>query len=103
MYEFKQSSAKFKILIAWFNDCIFGLSGQIVTLMIAIVDPYRIVVYAQGHFAILLIASSRKTCNSQSLESCNQNPNYGSKIKTQYQRVSTRWLKIVHTISSLIP
>ena len=29
------------------------------------------------HFAILLIASSRKTRNSQSLESRNQNPTYG--------------------------
>ena len=35
--------------------------------------PYRIIVI-QGYFAILLIASSRKTHNSQSLESRNQNP-----------------------------
>ena len=34
------------------------------------------VVYAQGHFAILLIASSRQSRNLQSLESHNQNPTY---------------------------
>ena len=28
-----------RILIAWFNDCVLGKSGQIVTPMIAMVDP----------------------------------------------------------------
>ena len=41
-------------------------------LIIALVDPIP-----QGYFVNLLIVSSRKTCNSQSLDSCNQNPTYG--------------------------
>ena len=47
------------------------------------------IVYAQGHFAILLIARSRKTPNSQSLESCNQNPTYGIHL------LGTTWLQLV--------
>ena len=59
------------------NDCVLGQSGQIVILTI-IVDPvYHIIKYAQGHFVKLLIASSRKTRNSQLLESRNQNPTHG--------------------------
>ena len=47
--------------------------------MIAMVDPVLCNSEWNMHtvyFMILLIASSRKTCNSQSLESCNQNPTY---------------------------
>ena len=47
-------------------------------LVITMVDPYHIVVYTQGHFAILLIVISRKTCNAQSLESHNENLSYNS-------------------------
>ena len=49
------------------------LVGQIT---IAIVNP--VPYNSQGHFAILLIASSRKTHNLQLLESYNENPTYGS-------------------------
>ena len=61
-----------RILIAWFNDCSFGFSGQIANLMIVMVDP---IPYNSIH-ASLLIMSSRKTRNSQSLESRNQTPTY---------------------------
>ena len=46
--------------------------------MIAMVNPvpYNSNTF-KDTFAILLIASSRKTHNSQSLESRNQNPTYG--------------------------
>ena len=66
-----------RVLIAWFNDCVFGLSGQITNLMIAMVNP---VPYNSVHTRSLcdsFDASSRKTRNSQSLESRNQNPTYG--------------------------
>ena len=53
-----------------------GSSSEIAILMIAIVDPILYDSNAQGYFAILLIASFRKTHNSQSLESRNQNLTY---------------------------
>ena len=50
-------------------DCAFGLSGQIANLMIAMIDPVP-----YNSIPAILIANSRKTRNSQSLESRNQNP-----------------------------
>ena len=46
------------------------------------------------YFAILLIASSWKTRNSQSLESHNQNPTYGSLSFNYYLRVATQCIDI---------
>ena len=58
-----------------FNHCVSGQSGQIANLTIVIVNPYHniIIVYAQGNSN----SFSRKTHNSQSLETRNQNPTYG--------------------------
>ena len=56
--------------------------------MIVIADP---VLYdndtLKRYFAILLIVRSRKTHNSQSLESRNQNPTYGIVFFSKVQRL----------------
>ena len=49
---------------------------MIANLTIMTVDPVSCIML-ELYFAILLIANSWKTCNSQSLESRNQNPIYG--------------------------
>ena len=51
-------------------------------LVIALVDPVLYTIqYTQSYFVILMIASSRKTHNSQSLETQNQNPTYSTRDK----------------------
>ena len=70
------------LLIAWLNGGVSGKSGQIVNLIIAVVDPilHHAIEYAPVYFVTILNLSPRKTCNSQSLDSCNQNPTYSIMI-----------------------
>ena len=61
-----------RVLIAWFNDCVLGRSGQIANPIIAMVDP---VLYYSTHtrlcFANLLIANAGTTHNSQLIDTRN--------------------------------
>ena len=60
-----------RVLIAWFNDCILGKSGQIANPIIAMVDPVPYYSMRAHLFANLLIANAGNTHNLQLIDTRN--------------------------------
>ena len=59
-----------RVLIAWFNDCILGKSGQIVNPIIVTVNP---VLYYSIHVCKSINCEHRKPRNSQLIDTRNYN------------------------------